>query len=87
MASFEKRNDDTLPLGMEVIGFDGNSLGYIREAREHYFLVGTGSIHQDLEVPVQSVLGIRDGRLYVHVTRESSSRVDDEESAHRLDEL
>lgn len=87
MAGFEKRNDDALPLGMEVIGFDGESLGYVREAREHYFLVGTDSVHKDLEIPVQSVLGIRDNKLYVHVTRESSSRVDDEESAHRLDEM
>lgn len=87
MASYEKRNDNAVPLGIEVIGFDGQPIGYVREAREHYFLVGTDSIHEDLEVPVQSVLGLRDGKLYVHVTRGSSSRVDDEESAHRLDEM
>lgn len=87
MSDFEKRNDDEIPLGMEVIGFDGTPLGYVREAHEHYLLVGTGSTHEDLEVPVQSVLGIEDGKLRVHVTRDSSSPVDDEESSHRLDEM
>lgn len=87
MSSFEKRNADQIPLGIEVIGFDGSPLGYVREAHEHYLLVGTDSAHEDLEVPVQSVLGIEDGKLRVHVKRESSSPVDDEESAHRLDEI
>jgi hypothetical protein len=49
-------------------------------------LVGTDSPHKDLEVPVQSILGIEDGKLHVHVTSQSSSPVDDEESAHRLEE-
>jgi hypothetical protein len=87
MSSFEKRNDDQIPLGMEVIGFDGTPLGYVREAHEHYLLVGTDSTHEDLEVPVQSVLGIEDGKLRVHVTSGSASPVDDEESAHRLEEI
>jgi hypothetical protein len=87
MSDFEKRNADQIPLGMEVIGYDGRPLGYVREAHEHYILVGTGSAHEDLEVPVQSVLGIENGKLRVHVTRDSSSPVDDEESAHRLDEM
>ena len=87
MSSFEKRNADQIPIGIEVIGFDGRPLGYVREAHEHFLLVGTDSVHEDLEVPVQSVLGIEDGKLRVHVKRESSSPVDDEESAHRLDEM
>ncbi len=87
MSTFEKRNDDEIPLGIEVIGYDGTPLGYVREAHEHFLLVGTGSPHEDLEVPVQSVLGIEHGKLRVHVTRGSSSPVDDEESAHRLDEM
>jgi hypothetical protein len=87
MSSFEKRNDDQIPLGMEVIGFDGTPLGYVREAHEHYLLVGTDSTHEDLEVPVQSVLGIEDGKLRVHATSGSASPVDDEESAHRLEEI
>ncbi|HET9660380.1 MAG TPA: hypothetical protein VFP05_08610 [Thermomicrobiales bacterium] len=87
MADFEKRNQDQIPLGIEVIGFDGTPLGYVREAHEHFLLVGTDSTHEDLEVPVQSVIGIADGKLRVHVTRGSSSPVDDEESAHRLDEI
>jgi hypothetical protein len=87
MSDFEKRNTDQIPLGIEVIGYDGRPLGYVREAHEHFILVGTGSAHEDLEVPVQSVLGIENGKLRVHVTRESSSPVDDEESTHRLDEI
>jgi len=87
MSSYEKRNDDSIPAGIEVIGYDGKSIGYVREAREHYLLVGTDSIHKDLEVPVQSVLGFQNGKLRVHVTRESTSAVDDEESTHRLDEM
>jgi hypothetical protein len=86
MADFEKRNDGAVPVGIEVIGFDGRPLGYVREAHEHYLLVGTDSPHKDLEVPVQSILGIEDGKLRVHVTSQSSSPVDDEESAHRLEE-
>jgi hypothetical protein len=86
VSDFEKRNDGQVPVGIEVIGFDGRTLGYVREAHEHYLLVGTDSVHEDLEVPVQSIIGIEDGKLRVHVTRGSSSPVDDEESAHRLDE-
>ena len=86
MSDYEKRNDRQIPVGIEVIGFDGRPLGYVREAHEHYLLVGTDSPHMDLEVPVQSILGIEDGKLRVHVTGESASPVDDEESAHRLDE-
>ena len=87
MSTYEKRNMDQIPLGIEVIGFDGRPLGYVREAHQHFLLVGTDSPHEDLEVPVQSVLGIENGKLRVHVTRDSSSPVDDEESAHRLDEM
>ena len=87
MSDFEKRNDDQIPAGIEVIGFDGRPLGYVRETHPHYLLVGTDSPHKDLEVPVQSVIGIENGKLRVHVTRDSSSPVDDEESAHRLDEI
>lgn len=85
MSDYEKRNDGEIPVGMEVVGYDGRLLGYVREAHEHYLLVGTNSSHEDLEVPVQSIIGVEDGRLRVHVTGESSSPVDDEESAHRRD--
>jgi hypothetical protein len=87
MTEYEKRNDEQIPLGTEVIGYDGRPLGYVREAHQHYLLVGTDSPHEDLEVPVQSIIGIEAGKLRVHVTRGSSSPVDDEESAHRLDEI
>jgi hypothetical protein len=87
MADFEKRNDGQVPVGIEVVGFDGRPLGYVREAHEHYLLIGTASVHKDLEVPVQSIIAIEDGKLRVHVTGQSTSPVDDEESAHRLDEM
>lgn len=87
MSGFEKSNGTQVPVGIEVVGFDGQSLGYVREAHPHYLLVGTGTPHQDLEVPVQSILGIEQGKLRVHVKRNSSSPVDDEESVHRLKEM
>ena len=87
MSSYEKNNGEMVPAGIEVIGFDGHPLGYVREVHPHYLLVGTESPHEDVEVPVQSVLGIENGKLRVHVTRSSSTPVDDEESAHRLDEV
>ena len=87
MSDFEKRNDGGVPVGIEVIGFDGRRLGYVREAQEHFLLVGTDDVHKDFEVPVQSILGIENGRLRVHITAESASPVDDEESAHRLEEM
>ncbi len=86
MSDYEKSNGESVPEGMEVIDFYGRPLGYVRESHPHYLLVGTSSAHEDLEVPVQSILGIEDGKLRVHVTRDSSSPVDDEESAHRLEE-
>jgi hypothetical protein len=85
MGDFEKRNDGEIPIGIEVIGYDGRTLGYVREAREHFLLVGQDGVHDDFEVPVQSVIGIENGKLRVHVTRESSNEVDDVETAHRLD--
>ncbi len=85
MADFEKRNDGQIPVGIEVVGFDGRPLGHVREAHEHYLLVGTNSPHKDFEVPVQSILGIEDGKLRVHVTENSSTSVDDEESVHRVE--
>jgi hypothetical protein len=87
MADFEKRNDGEIPVGTEVIGFDGRALGNVREAQEHYLLVGKDGVHEDLKVPVQSILGMENGKLRVHVTRESSSEVDDVETAHRLDDM
>ena len=86
MSDSEQENGKPIPVGIEVIGFDGRPLGYVREAHPHYLLVGTSSPHKDLEVPVHAVLGIENGKLRVHVTRESTTVVDDEESAHRLED-
>jgi hypothetical protein len=71
-------------LGTPVIGFNGQPLGTVHEVHPHYLLVGTEGEHTDLEVPAQSIIAFRDGALHVHVTRESSSVVDEQETAHHL---
>ena len=73
-----------IAIGTEVIGFNGESLGMVHEIYPHYLLVGTPGVHTDIEVPVQSILEVRNGALHVHVTRESSSVVDEQETAHHL---
>ena len=73
-----------IAVGTPVIGFNGEPLGTVHEIHPHYLLVGTEGEHTDLEVPVQSIIDFRDGALHVHVTRESSSVVDEQETAHHL---
>ena len=73
-----------IPVGMTVIGFNGEVLGQVHEEQPHYLLVGQEGQHIDLEVPVHAILGVEDGKLRVHVTRESSTQVDDVETAHNL---
>jgi len=77
-------NTSNITLGTEVIGFDGESLGTVHEVHPHYLLVGSAGVHTDFEVPVHSIIEVRDGAIYVHVTRESSSVVDEQETAHHL---
>ncbi|MCC6315370.1 MAG: hypothetical protein IT337_15305 [Thermomicrobiales bacterium] len=84
--AFDPRDVSTIPLGTPVIAFDGNPLGRVRETHPHYLLVAPEGQHDAFEVPVQSILSFTDGRLQVHVNPWSSSTVDDEETAHRLDE-
>jgi hypothetical protein len=71
-----------IPVGMTVVGFNGEVLGQVHEVHPHYLLVGQEGQHNDLDVPVHSILGVEDGKLRVHVTRESSTPVDDVETAH-----
>ena len=75
-----------IPVGTPVIGYDGKSLGTVREVYPHYLLVGQEGVHGDLEVPVHAIRGFANGTLEVSVTRESVTEVDDEESVHRLNE-
>ena len=70
-----------IPVGITVIGFNGEVLGQVHEVQPHYLLVGQAGQHEDLEVPVHAILGVEDGRLRVHVTRESSTQVDPVETA------
>lgn len=75
-----------IAVGTPVVGFNGELLGTVREVYPHYILVHQEGQHGDLEVPVHSIRGFEDGRLRVSVTRESVTPVDDEETAHRLEE-
>ena len=73
-----------IPVGTQVLGFNGAELGYVREIHPHYILVGQDGEHSDLEVPVHAILRFADGQLHVSVNRESVTEVDDVETAHRL---
>jgi hypothetical protein len=70
--------------GAEVIGADGKTLGQVREIQPHFLLVGrAGHAHEDRQVPVRSILRIEGGVVHVHVTAESVTELDDEETVHR----
>ncbi len=75
-----------IPVGTPVVGYDGKTLGTVREVYPHFLLVGREDVHGDLEVPEHAIRGFANGTLEVSVTRESVTEVDDEESAHRLNE-
>ena len=76
----------SIPLGTRVIGFDGEVLGAVHEAFEHYLLVRGDGEHDDFEVPISSITGRTGDAIQVSVTRQSATQVDDEETAHRLNE-
>ena len=75
-----------IPVGTPVVGFDGSSLGQVREAYPHYVLVRQEGQHEDLNIPVHAILSFEDGKLQVSVNRGSASEVDHEEAAHHLNE-
>jgi hypothetical protein len=75
-----------IPVGTQVLGFNGAELGYVREVHPHYILVGQDGEHDDLEVQVQAILRFADGKLHVSVNRDSVTEVDDVETVHRLGE-
>lgn len=73
-----------IPVGAPVIGYGGAHLGHVREVHPHYILVGEAGQHADLDVPVHAIVGFENGALQVSVNRESTTAVDDVETAHRL---
>ena len=75
-----------IPLGAQVLGFNGAELGYVREVYPHYILVGQEGEHADLEVPVHAILRFAEGQLHVSVNRSSVTEVDDVETVHRMGE-
>lgn len=75
-----------IPIGTQVVGYGGTLLGHVREVHPHYILVGEDGQHSDLDIPVHAIVGFEDGTLQVSVNRESSTHVDDVETAHRLNE-
>lgn len=75
-----------IPVGTPVIAFNGELLGTVREVFPHYLLVHQEGRHEDLEVPVHAIRGFEGGALRVSVNRGAVTAVDDEETAHRLEE-
>ncbi len=82
----DPHNTSAIPVGTLVRAFDGSQLGTVREVHPHYLLVGQEGEHNDLEVPVHSILGFAGGVLQVSVNRSSVTEVDDVETAHRMGE-
>lgn len=80
----DPHNTSAIPVGAEVRAYDGSLLGNVREVHPHYLLVGQEGEHNDLEVPVHSILGFEGGVLRVSVNRSSVTEVDDVETAHRM---
>ncbi len=75
-----------IPVGTPVTGYGGVALGRVREVYPHYILVGEDGQHEDREVPAHAIVGFEHGTLQVSVNRESTTLVDDVETAHRLNE-
>jgi hypothetical protein len=82
----DPHNTRAIPLGTPVCAYDGTQLGTVREVQPHYLRVGVEGEHNDLEVPVHSILGFEDGVLRVSVKRSSVTEVDNVETAHRMGE-
>lgn len=82
--SFNSIDPSKIKIGATVVAANGEVLGQVREVYPHFLLVARSGEHQDLEVPVQSILSLGDGRVHTSVNRESSTSVDDVETAHRM---
>jgi hypothetical protein len=75
-----------IPVGTTVVGYGGAVLDTVREVHPHYLLVGRDDEHADLDVPVHAIVAFEDGTLQVSVNRDSTTAVDNVETAHRLNE-
>lgn len=75
-----------IPVGTPVIALNGELLGKVREAHEHYVLIDQQGVHNDLDLPVDAVTGFQDGKLLVSVNRGALTEVDHEETLHRQDD-
>jgi hypothetical protein len=84
--SEDRHGTGNIPIGTPVVGFNGRPLGRVHEVHPHYLLVREEGQHTDFEVPVHAIRGFVGGQLQVSVNRESVTEVDDEETAHRLQE-
>jgi uncharacterized protein YrrD len=73
-------------VGTTVIAANGEILGKVREVYPHFLLVAREGEHEDLEVPVQSIVTVGEGHIHTSINRESATSVDDVETAHRLKE-
>jgi hypothetical protein len=83
--SFDPHDIQDIPKGTPVIGFDGSILGTVREAYSHYILVDQEDEHDDLNIPVHSIVSFEDGHLRVSINRASASEVDHEETVHHAE--
>ncbi len=77
---------DEIRVGASVIANNGEVLGKVREVYPHFILVARDGDHNDLEIPVHSILSANPREVHTHVNRESATSVDDVETAHRLNE-
>jgi hypothetical protein len=77
-------NPAEIKVGATVVSINGETLGQVREVYPHFIIVSRSGEHQDLDVPVHSILSVAGGRVQTSVTRDSSNRVDDVETAHRM---
>jgi hypothetical protein len=82
---FDPHDIQDIPKGTPVIGFDGSILGTVREAYSHYILVDQEDEHDDLNIPVHSIVSFEEGRLGVSINRASASEVDHEETVHHAE--
>ena len=79
-------NPRDIPVGTTVIALNGELLGKVREAHEHYLLIDQPGEHRDLDLPTDAILDLRNGQLLIAVNREALSEVDHEETVHRQED-
>lgn len=79
---YDPHDATSIPIGTPVVAANGELLGKVREVYPHYILVDQQDQHDDLDVPVHSIIGFRDGRLQVSINRWSATEVDHEETVH-----